>query len=274
MLGWFAEHLARGESAPVEVGYLTLSVADTARARAFYRELFGWRFVAGGSGAGYAHVDNTRLPLGLVPNGADTPPQLWFEVRDIQAAVARVRALGGEATEPKLSASGWGADCRDDQGTAFSIWQGAPGYARRFLGLTPYLRCADAGAALDWLSRVLGLEEIARWVDADGVVREAEVRAGDQQIWLAGVGPAQRAGSEAPGQLTLVWVADVDREYERVRAAGVSAAAPVSKPYGVRSFTLTDPEGYRWELMQALPGVVPDRLGELRRVRPAKPTHA
>jgi predicted enzyme related to lactoylglutathione lyase len=36
--------------------------------------------------------------------------------------VERVRDPGGDAGEPQKIASGWMADCKDDQGGAFSIW--------------------------------------------------------------------------------------------------------------------------------------------------------
>ena len=76
----------------------------------------------------YAHIENTTPPGGLVRKAGDTA-QIWFRVDDIRAAAARVQELGGEASEPSESASGWHCDCRDDQGTRFSLWQPAPGYA-------------------------------------------------------------------------------------------------------------------------------------------------
>jgi predicted enzyme related to lactoylglutathione lyase len=108
-----------------ELGYFTLPVADLEKGRAFYAGLFGWRMAAGEQ---YAHIENTTPPGGLVRGPGDTV-QIWFRVEDIRAAAARVKELGGEASEPSESASGWSADCRDNQGTRFSLWQPAPGYA-------------------------------------------------------------------------------------------------------------------------------------------------
>ncbi|MGH9185737.1 MAG: VOC family protein, partial [Acidimicrobiales bacterium] len=70
-----------------------------------------------------------------------------------------------------------------------------------FGGITPYLHYEDAGAALDWLSRVFGFDERARYVDDDGLVQESEILAGDVEIWIAGHGPGYwegkgRAGAE------------------------------------------------------------------------------
>jgi uncharacterized protein len=107
-----------------DLGYFTIPVGDIDRGKAFYGELLGWQFEAGDS---YAHVGNTSPPGGLnLEKGSH--PRLWFRVDDINAAVGRVRDLGGEAGEPKESDSGWASDCRDDQGTHFSLWQPAPGF--------------------------------------------------------------------------------------------------------------------------------------------------
>jgi uncharacterized glyoxalase superfamily protein PhnB len=36
-----------------------------------------------------------------------------------------------------------------------------------------------------------------------------------------------------------------------VKAAGVEAKPPEEKPYGVRTYGVTDPEGYEWGFMQS-----------------------
>jgi uncharacterized glyoxalase superfamily protein PhnB len=125
--------------------------------------------------------------------------------------------------------------------------------AVRFLGVTPYLHYEDAAAALDWLARICGFDEIARYLDAEGIVREAEMRIGDQEVWLSGGGPGywQRKGYR-PDALIIVWVDDVDSHHARAVAGGAAAEPPEDKPYAVRTYTLTDPEGYRWGFMQRL----------------------
>jgi predicted enzyme related to lactoylglutathione lyase len=49
-----------------------------------------------------------------------TAVPLWL-VADIDAAVERVRASGGTATDPEQQPYGLTADCRDDQGVAFYL---------------------------------------------------------------------------------------------------------------------------------------------------------
>jgi hypothetical protein len=108
-----------------DLGYYTIPVKDLARGKRFYGAAFGWTFEPGDR---YAHVGNTTPPGGLVADAAATTPKVWFRVDDVRAAVARVRELGGTAAEPSESPSGWSADCVDDQGTRFSLWQAAAGY--------------------------------------------------------------------------------------------------------------------------------------------------
>jgi uncharacterized glyoxalase superfamily protein PhnB len=114
-------------------------------------------------------------------------------------------------------------------------------------GVTPYLYYADAGAGLDWLARVFGFEETARYVDDDGVVHESEMRVGASTIQLCGRAPDPDQGS---GLLLIVHVADVDAMHAHVVAAGVEAPPPEQQPYGPRTFGVTDPWGYQWAFWQ------------------------
>ena len=53
---------------------------------------------------------------------------------------------------------------------------------RRYQGVILDLTYDDANAALDWLTRVFGFEERARYVDKDGAVRQAEIHIGDTEV--------------------------------------------------------------------------------------------
>jgi len=114
--------------APVELGYFTLGLPDVAVAARFYGELFGWATEIGNLGEGYAHVPNTKLPLGLVTAPATDAPVLYFRVDDIESMAARVRELGGDVVSEDVYESGPNAVCVDDQGRQFNLWQPAPGY--------------------------------------------------------------------------------------------------------------------------------------------------
>ncbi|HET8642126.1 MAG TPA: VOC family protein [Pseudonocardiaceae bacterium] len=115
-----------------------------------------------------------------------------------------------------------------------------------FLKISPYLYYEDAGAALDWLARVLGFGATRRMV-VDGKVEEAEIEVGPATVHLTGRAPGPDDG---PGALLIVGVDDVDKQYERVRSAGVEADPPKDEAYGPRTFHVTDPWGYKWYFWQ------------------------
>ena len=56
---------------------------------------------------------------------AEPQVQLSYRVDDIAAAVERVRAAGGRAGEPERKPYGLLADCEDNQGATFRLWQPA-----------------------------------------------------------------------------------------------------------------------------------------------------
>jgi len=124
----------------------------------------------------------------------------------------------------------------------------------RFEGVTPYLRYENAGAAIDWLVRTLGFEERSRYVDKDGVVRQAELYAGATEVWLSGHDASYwETHPRVTDQFIMVWVDDVDAQYERAKSAGASASPPVDQTWGVRNFHVTDPGGYHWGFCKRLP---------------------
>ncbi len=103
-----------------DVEYVTLEVQDSAKARAFYGSVLGWRFNAGRVEDGWEPVD--VVPMSGMSGGhehATTVPM--YRVDDIHAAVARVRAAGGDATDPERQPYGWSSTCVDDQGTRFYL---------------------------------------------------------------------------------------------------------------------------------------------------------
>ena len=106
--------------------YFVIPAADTERAKAFYGGLLGWEFTTGNVPGGF-NIEGATPPGGLFGGGEGSRPMPYFEVDDIEAAVAKVRELGGEAEDPQEIASGRMSHCRDDQGLAIGLWQGAAG---------------------------------------------------------------------------------------------------------------------------------------------------
>jgi uncharacterized glyoxalase superfamily protein PhnB len=107
-----------------DVASVTMMAPDARRAKEFYEAVLGVPFSPGHVGAW--RTDETRPPLGILSSeGADPEVQLSYRVDDIAAAVERVRAAGGRADEPGRRPFGLLAECADDQGMTFRLWQPA-----------------------------------------------------------------------------------------------------------------------------------------------------
>ena len=101
---------------------MTLTAPDAAAARDFYAAVLQVPFAP-------AHRDvfraeETRPPFGIFPAAGGAPQvQLSYRVDDLAAALERVRAAGGQAGEPERRAFGLSAECTDNQGVTFRLWQ-------------------------------------------------------------------------------------------------------------------------------------------------------
>jgi predicted enzyme related to lactoylglutathione lyase len=107
-----------------DVANVTMVARDANRAKDFYQAVLQVPFSSGHPGAW--RTEETRPPLGISSRpGAEPEVQLSYRVDDIAAAVERVRAAGGHADEPRRMPYGLLAECTDDQGTTFRLWQPA-----------------------------------------------------------------------------------------------------------------------------------------------------
>jgi uncharacterized glyoxalase superfamily protein PhnB len=105
-----------------DVANVAMAARDAHRAKEFYQTVLQVPFSSGHSGAW--RTDETRPALGIWPSqGAEPEVQLSYRVDDITAAVQRVRAAGGHADQPMRRPFGLLAECADDQGTTFRLWQ-------------------------------------------------------------------------------------------------------------------------------------------------------
>jgi uncharacterized glyoxalase superfamily protein PhnB len=107
-----------------DVANVMMMARDANRAKEFYEAVLQVPFSAGHPGAW--RTGETRPPLGIQSSqGAEPGVQLSYRVDDIAAAVERVRAAGGRADEPERKPYGLIAECADDQGAPFRLWQPA-----------------------------------------------------------------------------------------------------------------------------------------------------
>lgn len=106
------------------VVWFEVPAGDSERARSFYGGLFGWAFQPFGD-QDY-HVSESAGGA-IVGAPGQKGVMAYFGVQDMDAALAQVRELGGEAGE-KLEIPGVGlyAQCTDTEGNAFGLYQDAP----------------------------------------------------------------------------------------------------------------------------------------------------
>jgi len=110
------------EPADGEVGFMEIGGgAGAAATREFFGAVFGWP----------SH-DDAWLQAGPIragTHGDDPAPQIYvfFNVADLAAAAARVRAAGGTAAEP-VDEPGFGrfVNCREPSGIQFGLRQRTP----------------------------------------------------------------------------------------------------------------------------------------------------
>ncbi len=133
--------------------------------------------------------------------------------------------------------------------------------------IRPYLLYEDVDAALGFLSRAFGFEEVLRYSGAEGYVNHAEMRLGDGSIMLGDPGDGYR-NPRGLGQETVgiyVEVDEVDQLCERARAAGAEITeGPADQEYGHRRFAAKDPEGHHWFFARKTRDLAPEEWGATR----------
>jgi uncharacterized protein len=102
--------------------HFELGVPDARRAKAFYSDLLGWSFEA--TEGANAWIETGGVRGGLHDEDEARNIVVYFRVDDIEAAVRRVRELGGEGADPGPHDDGGRfTTCRDDQGVEFGLHQ-------------------------------------------------------------------------------------------------------------------------------------------------------
>ena len=111
-----------GDVSFVELG---TTATDTEPSRRFFERVFGWPFQPMAEGGGWFKAPSMSVGL----HGGDSEPKvyLFFDVPDLEQAVARVREAGGESGSSLAEEPGFGrfAHCRDPQGIPFGLHQRA-----------------------------------------------------------------------------------------------------------------------------------------------------
>jgi uncharacterized glyoxalase superfamily protein PhnB len=132
--------------------------------------------------------------------------------------------------------------------------------------VTPYLLYEDCDAALDFLARAFGFEEVLRYTGEQGYVNHAEMKVGREgRIYMGDPGDHYKSPKKLGQETCGIYVEvedDVDELCERARAAGATITEePVDQEYGHRRFTAEDLEGQVWYFARPIAQVSPEEWG-------------
>jgi predicted enzyme related to lactoylglutathione lyase len=238
---WMLSGPVTGAATPIQhgdVGYVSVWTPDADRAAAFYGHVLGWTY-----DPSTHEVTNTTQHIGIF--SVDSPQGMLccYAVADLAGARQSILHGGGSVGELQEFNFGTVLDATDSAGTAFAVFQPAPGTPRPDLngagpGEVSYLtyEVTDSTAFKAFYSRVL------YWTFAPGRIDDGwQV---EQTHPMAGV-----AGGSAQRVTVPMWtVEDVDAAVARVREAGGTVIdEPSQQPYG-KSAQCTDDQGTRFYL--------------------------
>jgi PhnB protein len=131
-------------------------------------------------------------------------------------------------------------------------------------GVTPYLICRNAEAAIEFYKKAFGAEELFR-IGQPGMVGHAELKISSAIIMMADEHPDMGVVSpEALGGTPvhmMIYVEDVDAFTEKAIAAGLEILRPVADQfYGDRSGQFKDPFGHIWAFATHKEDVTPEEM--------------
>jgi len=228
-----------------DVAYASLWVPDVERASSFFSSVLGWRLAPGSAPQG-RQVEGATPGHGLWGGQERSNLMLCFAVDDVDLALERVSAAGGQAQESRREPYGVVADCQDSLGTPFSLLAAAAGPATTAAPPTSteagdlaylVLEVVDAADARAFYGSVLG------WRFTPGQAEDGwEATGVVPMVGLVG-------GQETPTVVPMYRVDDITAAVATVRGAGGTATAPQRLPYGITS-NCTDDQGTRFYLGQ------------------------
>jgi predicted enzyme related to lactoylglutathione lyase len=114
--------------------HFDIPAEDTARAKKFYIGMFGWKFQSFPE-MQYDLITTTNLDGtpgvgGGMGKRMDPSQRMmnYFGVKSIEAAMKKVKSLGGKLISEKMPVPGMGylVNCIDTEGNAFGLWEEDP----------------------------------------------------------------------------------------------------------------------------------------------------
>jgi uncharacterized glyoxalase superfamily protein PhnB len=120
---WLVSQAApKPQPKPGEAMYFTFQVPEAEPAKTFYGAVLGWQFTPGSVSDAWG-FSGPGLEGGLWAGDRQVGWKLMYAVDDLAAALTRVREQGGRAGEVERHPYGTTADCADNQGIEFWLWE-------------------------------------------------------------------------------------------------------------------------------------------------------
>ena len=139
--------------------------------------------------------------------------------------------------------------------------------------ITPSIIVKDGNAAIEQYKRAFGAEEVMCMRTPEGGVMHAELKIGDSLFMLSGEWPDHGMKAPLPNHISsglFLYVADVDKSYERAVGAGCKPVMPPADMFwGDRYSKVLDSFGHQWGLATHIEDVAPDECA--RRAAAWKP---
>lgn len=229
-----------------DIGYVSLWVPNVERAAAFFAAVLGWRYGPGSAPQG-RQVEGLSLHHGIWGGEPRSTLFLCVAVDDVDAAVARVLMAGGTAGEPHQEPYGVVAECVDDQGVRFAVFEPPGGTAQRATPARTGTREGDLAyvtmEVVDSARTRSFYEAVLGWRCTRGRVEDGwQVEDVVPMVGISG-------GHDRATTVPMYRVDDMVSAVGRVRGAGGTATDPEVQPYGISS-DCTDDQGARFYLGQ------------------------
>jgi hypothetical protein len=248
-----------------KICYLEIPATDVERSSRFYRDTFGWELRTRGDGA-IAFDDAVKEVSGSWvtgrPPSADPGIMVHIMVADLEAALAAVRAAGGEVLNEDAAPGERVGHVRDPAGNVIGIYE-QPGLAERertvrpvpehLHTVTPRLALSDAATGIDFYKAAFDARELGeRFHMPDGTLVHAELLIGDSVVMV------KDAQDDEFNALLCTYWPDVDAAWDRAVGAGAEVIYPLADQfYGERGGRLGDPFGNQWMLAARIENVTP-----------------
>ncbi len=110
-----------------DIVHVEFPSVDADRAQKFWSGLFGWSFKDSGMPDMDYRIAQANETMGVAVFPSDDRsghPHYYYAVEDVEAAMAKVRELGGESEDKSpVPSIGWLAICKDSEGNTFRLFQ-------------------------------------------------------------------------------------------------------------------------------------------------------